>query len=145
MLSKDYIVGLTDGEGSFSVYLHPPKGKRSKYTKHYRIEWHYYIKLREDELPLLKKVKKFFGCGNVYFQNENRINHSHCYRFEVSSYRNISQVIIPFFRKNRPQGISRKRDFELFCRIEEIVSRKRGHLSEKQVARIKKLKSQMHI
>lgn len=145
MLSKDYIVGLTDGEGSFSVYLHPPKKKRLKYTKYYRIEWHYYIKLREDELPLLKKVKKFFGCGNVYFQKDNRANHCNCYRFEVSSYQDICWVIIPFFRRNKPKSTSRRRDFELLCRIQKIVSKKKSHLTDSQVERIKKLKMQMHI
>lgn len=145
MLSKDYIVGLTDGEGSFSVYLHAPKKKRSQYTKHYRVEWHYYIKLREDELPLLKKVKAFFKCGNVYFQNDNRANHCHCYRFEVSSYRDICRVIIPFFKENTPLSTSRKRDFNLLCKIQKIVSKKKSHLTESQVAKIKALKSQMHI
>lgn len=58
MLSPDYIVGLTDGEGSFSIFLHPPRGKRGENTKYYRVEYHYYLKLREDELPLLQEVKK---------------------------------------------------------------------------------------
>lgn len=145
MLSADYIVGLTDGEGSFSVYLHPPKKQRAKYTKYYRIEWHYYIKLREDELPLLKEVKNFFGCGNVYFQKERRENHRDCYRFEVSSFKDISSVIIPFFKKNKPRSISRKRDFNLMCKIARLVLKKKKHLTEKQVEKIKKLKLQMHI
>lgn len=145
MLSKDYVVGLTDGEGSFSVYLHAPKKKRKNYTKYYRVEWHYYIKLRDDELPLLKKVHKFFKCGAVYHQKDNRPNHSHCYRFEVSSYKDICQVIIPFFRKNKPQSTTRRRDFEQMCKIQKIVSKKNGHLTENQVVEIKALKSRMHI
>lgn len=58
MLSEDYIVGLTDGEGSFSVTLYSPK--RYPQRRHYSVRCHYYIKLREDELPLLKEVKEFW-------------------------------------------------------------------------------------
>jgi len=28
MLSADYVVGLTDGEGSFTIYPRPPGGSR---------------------------------------------------------------------------------------------------------------------
>ena len=45
MLSKEYIVGLTDGEGSFTVYLRPPSRKYQ--AKHWRVECHYYLKLRK--------------------------------------------------------------------------------------------------
>jgi hypothetical protein len=145
MLSADYIVGLTDGEGSFSVYLHPPRKRRSQYTIYYRVEWHYYIKLREDELPLLKEVKKFFGCGNVYFQKEVRENHRHCYRFEVSSFKDISAVIIPFFMKHKPNSTSRARDFKIMCKIAKIIAKKKKHLTDKEVEKIKKLKMQMHV
>ncbi|MDI6603028.1 MAG: LAGLIDADG family homing endonuclease [Patescibacteria group bacterium] len=145
MLSPDYIVGLTDGEGSFSVYLHGPHKIGDYWTNYSRVECHYYIKLREDELPLLKKVKKFFNCGNLYLQKDKRRNHRNCYRFEVSSYRDIKEVVIPFFQKYPPQGVNRRNDFNLFCKIFKIATeRKSKSLSEKEVNRIKKLKSQMH-
>jgi mRNA-degrading endonuclease RelE of RelBE toxin-antitoxin system len=146
MLTADYIVGLTDGEGSFSVYLHPPRKKRSVYTPYYRVEWHYYIKLKEDDLSLLKKVQKFFGCGHVYFQKERRKNHKNCYRFEVSSYRDITNVIIPFFKKHRPECPCRRDDFRILCRIHRIISNKNKiHLAEGDVKGIRKLKMQMHV
>ncbi|KKR81794.1 MAG: LAGLIDADG homing endonuclease [Candidatus Daviesbacteria bacterium GW2011_GWA1_41_61] len=54
-LSDDYIIGLTDGEGCFYVDIRAPKGE----YKSYRVELHFFIKLREDELLLLQKVQKF--------------------------------------------------------------------------------------
>jgi len=145
MLSTDYIIGLTDGEGSFSVYLHPPSKERSKYTKYYRAELHFYIKLREDELPLLKKVKKFFNCGSIYLQKDNRPNHRNCYRFEISSYQKIEEIVIPFFRNNYLHSVNRKNDFNLFCKIFKIVRNRTGkHLSNQEVERIRKLQSKMH-
>jgi len=146
MLSADYIVGLTDGEGSFAVHLHPPR-KIGKYsTKHYGVECHYYIKLREDELPLLKEVKRFFNCGNIYLQKDKRPNHRNCYRFEISSLQKITEVVIPFFQKYCLHGVNRRNDFNLFCRIFEILRNKnrRSLTEEKLVEKIRKLKSQMH-
>ena len=145
MLSEDYIVGLTDGEGSFSVFLRPPEGKRAKETQYYRVECHYYIKMREDELPLLQKVKNFFNCGSIYLQKDRRRNHRNCYRFEISSYQRIRQVVIPFFRKNPLHSENRKNDFGLFCKIFKIIqSKNRKHLIEEELEKIKELKSQMH-
>jgi len=145
MLSADYIIGLTDGEGSFTVYIHPPR-KIGKYsTKHYRVECHYYIKLREDELPLLKEVKRFFDCGNIYLQKDKRLNHRNCYRFEISSLQKIAEVVIPFFQKHRLRSVNRINDFNLFCRIFEILRNKnRRSLTKKELEKIRKLKSQMH-
>lgn len=145
MLSADYIIGLTDGEGSFTVHLHPPR-KIGKYsTKHYRVECHYYVKLREDELPLLKKVKRFFNCGNIYFQKDKRTNHRNCYRFEISSLAKIIEVVIPFFQRYPLHSTNRRNDFNLFCRIFEILKNKnRNSLTEEEVEKIRKLKLRMH-
>lgn len=93
MITANYIVGLTDGEGSFTALLRPAE----KSTWHNRVEPHYYIKLREEELPLLRKVKIFFGCGRISLQKDKRINHKDCYRYEVSNLRELKKVIIPFF------------------------------------------------
>jgi len=141
MLSADYIVGLTDGEGSFTVYLRPPGGSRG--GKNYKIECHYYVKLREEDFGLLLKVKKFFGCGNVYFQRDPRINHTDCYRYEVSNFQKISEVIIPFFRSHQLESGIRMKDFKLFCKIVDMVKRKK-HLTKDGLIKIEKLKSQMH-
>jgi len=120
MLSEDYIVGLTDGEGSFTVYLRP--SKISNWNN--RIECHYYLKLRKEELPLLKKVKKFFRCGRISLQIDKRPNHSDCYRFEISDLNNIQLKVIPLFKKRALHSINRKNDFRLFCRIVAIAKKK---------------------
>lgn len=145
MLSADYIVGLTDGEGSFSVFIRSPHKKRARYTRYYRVECHYYIKLREDELSLLRKIKKFFNCGFIYLQKDKRPNHRNCYRFEISGYQKIRDVVIPFFRKHQLYSPNKRNDFNLFCKIFELIkNRRERHFTEKELDKIRKLKSQMH-
>ena len=143
MLSKDYIFGLTDGEGSFTVYIRSPKEEH--FAKNWRIECHYYVKMREDELPLLREVKEFFKCGRISFQKDKRKNHRDCYRFEVSDLENIEKVVIPLFKENRNSlhSTNRKKDFEIFCEIVSLVVNKK-HQTKQRLERILKLKAQMH-
>jgi len=160
MLSADYIVGLTDGEGSFSVFLNPPNKKHG--SRNYRVQCRYYIKMREDELPLLEKVKSFWGCGKIYFQREYRENQRNNYRFEIFNYsllnqivvRNnyrfeifnyslLNQIVVPFF-KQHPLQSKRKKDFLLFCRILDLALKKEHH-TKTGLRKIRKLKEKMHV
>ena len=141
MLSEDYIVGLTDGEGSFSVVIYSPHKYPER--KHFQVRCHYYLKLREDELPLLREVQKFFGCGFISIQRERRKNQRNCYRFEISDLENLRKRVIPLFQRNPPQSVNRQRDFAIFCKILKMVSGKE-HFTERGMRKIMQLKSQMH-
>ena len=140
MLSRDYIIGLTDGEGSFTIYIRPPKKEHG--SKNYRVECHYYVKLREDDLSLLKKVKEFFKIGRISFQKETRPNHHNSYRYEVTNMKDISDVIIPFFDRNVLQS-KRLIDYRLFKRILTSVLNKE-HQNNSGLMKIKRWKSKMH-
>ncbi len=139
-LSADYIVGLTDGEGSFSVYLNPPNKKHGSIN--YRVQCRYYIKMREDELPLLEKVKDFWGCGKIYFQKEYRENQRDNYRFEIFNYDLLKNVVVPFFKEHKLEG-KRIKDFNLFCQILDLAIKK-AHQTKKGLEKIKKLKERLH-
>lgn len=139
MLSSDYIIGLTDGEGSFCVFIRKPK----KSTWRPRVECHFYIKMREDELPLLRKVKDFFACGRISFQKEYRENQRDNYRYQVSNLQELNSVIVPFFREKYLHSTPRRKDFELFSKILNLVNDKK-HKTVGGFERIQKLKSQMH-
>ena len=139
-LSADYIVGLTDGEGSFTVYLRPPSKQNG--SIHYRVVCRYYIKMREDELPLLQKVQTFWGCGKIYLQREYRVNQRNCFRFEIFDWENLHKKVIPFFRAH-PLESKRIRDFYLFCKIVDLVMCK-AHHTQKGITKLYDLKSQMH-
>ena len=139
MLSSDYIAGLTDGEGSFCVFIRKPE----KSTWKTRVECHFYIKMRDDELPLLQKVKDFFKCGRISFQKEYRKNQKNNYRFQVSNLNDLNSVIIPFFRKQKLYSTPRQRDFDLFYKIVQMVNR-HEHKTTGGLLKIKQFKSQMH-
>ncbi|MEK7567295.1 MAG: LAGLIDADG family homing endonuclease [Patescibacteria group bacterium] len=139
VLSKDYIVGLTDGEGCFHVNV----WKSDNYRMGYAIQLHFHIKMQEKDKPLLEKVKNTLKCGTVYFQKEKRANHCQCYRYSVYSYKDILGVIIPFFELHPLQSVSKQKNFKLFCKIALLVKSGK-HLTKGGMKIIKKLKSEMN-
>src|SRR3989338_455003 len=138
-VSKEYVVGLTDGEGCFHVNL----WKCSAYKAGYGIQVHFHIKMQERDRGLLEKVKNTLMCGSVYYQKETRPNHCQCYRYTVNSHRDILRIIIPFFKKNPLQSVSKQNSFKIFCEIAEMV-KKGEHLTKDGVEKIRILKTQMN-
>jgi len=144
MLKEDYIVGLVDGEGSFTVYVCDPKRlKERNRRRRVRVEPKFYVKIVENDKKILYDLKKFFGCGNVYFQRDVRVNHENCYRYEVSNRGDLTKIIIPFFKKHFLLFPSRIKDFKVFCQIIDAVKRNE-HLSKRGLAKLYKLKQKMH-
>ena len=141
-LTPDYIVGLVDGEGSFTAYVRNLAESTEK-IRRVRIEPRFYIKLIEKDKQVLDELKKYFNCGNVYFQKDNRKNHQHCYRFEVSNRKDLHEVIIPFFRKHQLCFPSKRNDFELFCEIMKAIQEGK-HLTDDGLRDLYALKQRMH-
>ena len=109
MLTPDYIVGFTEGEGCFLVSL----------RKDNRIEFRFFIAQAIGNRPLLEELKKFFVVGSVY-QKSNVKGKLPAYVFEISKRDDIYRVLIPFFQKYRLKGIKAK-SFSIFEEIARLV------------------------
>ncbi len=142
MLDSSYIVGLVDGEGSFTVYVKNLNDSNER-KRRVRIEPKFYVKFVEKDKDILYQLQRYFDCGKVYFQKDRRKNHQDCYRYEVFNRIDLVEKIIPFFKKNKPKLASKQKDFELFCKLIHIIGRKE-HLTVKGMQKIYKIKQQMH-
>ena len=142
MLSAEYVLGLVDGEGSFTVYIRHPRDSRER-VRRVKAEPKFYLKLIEKDKDILYELKNFFGCGNVYFQRDRRKNHQNCYRYEVSKREDLERIIIPFFRKYRPHLASKKIDFQIFSKLVEMIKNGR-HLEREGILKMYRLKQKMH-
>ncbi len=140
-LTQDYIVGLVDGEGSFTAFVR--KGTSSSKIRRVRIEPRFYVKLIERDKEILDALKDFFKCGSVYFQKDSRVNHQNCYRFEVFNREDLKNIIIPFFKENRLRFPSKRKDFEIFCSLLEGIERG-DHLTPDGLEKLYTMKQQMH-
>src|SRR3989338_632434 len=139
VVANEYVVGLTDGEGCFYVNIN----QSPRYRSGFRVQMHFHLKMQEKDKDLLEKVKNTIGCGAVYFQKEQRINHCQCYRYTVSSQEDILNKIIPFFNQYPLQSYSKNVNFKIFCKVADLVKDK-AHFTEKGITEIRKLKSLMN-
>ena len=138
-INPNYIVGLVDGEGSFTVYVNLNKDK----SRRVRVEPKFYVKLIEEDKDILYRLQKFFGVGSVYFQKDTRPNHKNCYRYEVYNRDELNRVIIPFFTKNHLKFASKKEDFKIFCKLMKMIN-KEEHLNDMGLKKMFLLKQKMH-
>ncbi|OGY59604.1 MAG: hypothetical protein A3I31_03185 [Candidatus Colwellbacteria bacterium RIFCSPLOWO2_02_FULL_44_20b] len=141
-LSEDYIVGLVDGEGSFTAFVRNLKDSTER-VRRTRIEPRFYIKLIEKDKDVLYALRDYFGCGSVYYQKDVRKNHQNCYRYEVFNRRELKEIIIPFFTAHQLKLLSKQKDFKIFCDLMRRIE-KNEHLTTDGLQRIYKLKQQMH-
>ena len=141
MLNSHYILGLVDGEGSFTVYVQGVEQSNRK--RRVRAEPKFYLKLVEKDKDILYQLKDFFDCGNVYFQRDKRPNHQNCYRYEVASRKDLVEKIIPFFKRNSLRLNSKQKDFKNFCRLVSMMERG-DHLTPEGLGKMRRIKQQMH-
>lgn len=138
LIFSGWVVGFIDGEGCFSVSI-----QKSPNT---RLGWQVFpefvVTQGEKSLPTLKKIKDFFGCGNI-FVNKRYDNHKeNIYRYCVRSIGDLEGRIIPFFSENSLQT-AKKIDFEIFKSAMKLIKRKK-HLTMNGIKEIAKLSQQMN-
>jgi hypothetical protein len=140
VMSAEYIVGFTDGEGCFYVQI----------RKDFRIVLRYFITQRYDNKEVLEDIQTFFGVGYVHLKkqewgHEYRRFRRPSYVFEVTKQNDIQQVIVPFFRKYPLQGVKRF-SFEKFAIIANLVKGRQDTrlLSKKELTFVSKLKKTMN-
>lgn len=135
MLTTDYIVGLTDGEGCFTVQIRTDS----------RIVLRYFITQRFDNQELLSKVLKFFKIGYVYRKSQGNDARKTSFVYEVTKQNDIQSVIVPFFKDHHLQGI-KSESFKRFARIAEIVRNRQDvrKLSNQELDEVWKLKLTMN-
>ena len=114
-----WISGFTDGEGCFSVAV--IKNKTTKFGT--QIFPEFVITQGEKSLSVLKEIKKFFECGNI-FVNKRYDNHNeNLYRYCIRSINDLNMKIIPFFDKY-PLRTYKQNDFIIFKKIIKAMIRK---------------------
>ncbi len=124
-LNPYYITGLTEGEGSFSVSF----SLRKKLKVGIETRPSFSITLNKRDLPLIKKLHKYFNCGGVRFSKGDRT-----YKFEVRSVPDLCKKVIPHFDKYQLQG-RKKTDFEIFKSI-CLKMKANLHLNAKELSMI---------
>src|SRR3989344_6823893 len=136
-LNPYYLVGLVDGEGCFSITFNNHKSNRLV-----EVRLLFEIELREDDKEILERVRNTLQCGNIYHLTYERYKkwRPH-YKYKVSNLKDITEKVIPFFRKY-PLQAKKKNSFEVFSKVAELMLKKH-HLKTEGIKEIHKLKEDL--
>jgi hypothetical protein len=131
-LEAEWITGFVDGEGCFHVGIAVHPGMRIGH----QVLPEFTVVQHERDVQLLRALQLFFACGVV------RRNHGDRAAYRVRRRSELRRTIVPFFLAH-PLRSSKQRDFEVFCRVLEMMEMD-DHLSETGVNRIRDLASRMN-
>ncbi len=91
---------------------------------------------------VLEEMSRFFGCGKVYVNRRNDNHRENLYRYHVSRFADIRDVIIPFFQEH-PLRTSKRDNFEKFARVIELMDQ-RQHLTRQGLVEIAEIVQTMN-
>lgn len=121
-----FISGLVCGEGNFTIAV-----CKAPHTKlGYHVRPIFQIELHQNDEPLLRKVKDFFGLGSFCLpkMRENRPNSSPSCRYSVTAI-NDCLKLVQFFEKNPLIGMKQKA-FEVWRECLKIIVQGRHTTTE---------------
>ena len=136
-----WIVGFVDGEGSFLINIF--KSPRAKMG--WQVFPEFNVSQTKKDISLLRQVKKFFGCGHIYI-HRTRIKKEKkwdiLYKYCVRARKDLKGKIIPFFEKHPSRSVIKRKDFERFVKVIDLIE-KREHLSIFGMRKIAKIVKKM--
>ncbi len=126
-----YIAGFTDGEGSFNVSLTP----RNDYQDRWKMTASFNIS--QKDRVILAWIKNMLGCGTLRERQDGVVY------YEVTNIKSLQERIIPFFERFGFLSANKKRNFSIFKKIVELMSRN-THLTRIGFIRILKLRERLN-
>jgi hypothetical protein len=133
-----WIVGYVDGEGCFSVSFF-----RNKTTKFgWQVFPEFVVTQGEKSKKSLEILEKFFKCGKIYINKRYDNHNENIYRYCIRSKKELTEIIIPFF-KNNQLITAKKEDFKIFAKIIELMN-ENIHTELKGMKKIAKLVEKMN-
>jgi hypothetical protein len=139
MLKPEYICGLVDGEGCFCVSISKHKTKRLGFDPRLIFG----IEMVIEDKPLLENLQKTLKCGHIYILQYERYGWRPHVKFAVKNQKDISEIVIPFFKRYQLQS-KKKQDFAYFCQAHEIF-KKKDHLTLNGLTKLRQIQSKMNL
>jgi len=122
LLTPDYLAGFIDGEGCFSVSIHPNPNAKFGWL----IDPDFTINQHRQSRELLESIRRFFGCGKIYEKSPNKSN---VLTFTVYGRKMILEKVIPFLDVH-PVISNKRHDYAKFRDIILRMTTKEHHTLE---------------
>jgi len=118
------IVNLVNQDGCFDLqFRKDTRHERTNAPTYYRWKAQFVVTSPKENIKILEKIKSEMGCGEVCISKDQA-------RFSVQKINDITEMVVPFFRKNCLAD-KKKKDFELWTKGVEVIQKNKGkHLAE---------------
>jgi hypothetical protein len=123
LTTAGWLVGFVNGEGCFSC----PIFRNGSMTLGWQVQPAFAVVQGESSRDVLEEMVKFFGCGKVYVNRRHDNHREDLYRYYVSRFGDLRDVIVPFFQEN-PLRTAKRDNFAKFADIIDLM-RLRRHLT----------------
>ena len=134
----NWLVGFTDGEGSFTVSIL----KNITCKLGWQVFPEFIVTQGAKSKDVLYLYKDYFKCGQVYLNRRFDNHNEDLYRFCVRSLTDLATIIVPFFKENKLRT-HKGEDFKIFCQVMDLIDAKE-HLSEAGLFKIAFLAMRMN-
>ena len=135
---EQWIVGITDGEGCFSICIVANPGC----ALGWQVQHEYSVTQSANSMAALDLIRSFFGCGHVIC-NPRRDNHRQALaRYSVKARSDLLERVIPFFDEH-PLITAKRQDYEMFRAAMSLIAVRR-HLESGGLALVAALTERMN-
>jgi hypothetical protein len=121
--AEGWIVGFVDGEGCFSC----PMFHNKPMTMRWQVQPQFVVVQSASSRKVLEDLARFFGCGKVHVNRRHDNHREDLFRYCVSRFADLRDVIVPFFQHN-PLRTSKRENFEKFAQVIGLMEQGR-HLT----------------
>ena len=118
-----WTVGFVDGEGCFSC----PIFRNRSMALGWQVQPAFVVVQGASSRHVLEDLVALFGCGRVYVNRRSDNHREDLYRYCVSRYGDLRDIIVPFFEEN-PLRTAKRDNFAKFARVIELMDQRR-HLT----------------
>lgn len=108
----NWLAGFVAGEGWFQLSIER-RCQRARFG----------IALRQDDRPVLEKIRDFLDCGNITI-HPRRGNVCPVAKFVIGDALDLERIVVPLFQ-NHPLRAKKSRDFEIWKRGVALICRNR--------------------
>jgi hypothetical protein len=120
LFTNDWLVGFVDGEGCFSCPIFRNRSMRIGW----QVQPAFVVVQGASSRNVLEHMVPFLGCGKVYVNRRHDNHREDLYRYYVSRFRDLRDVIVPFFQSN-PLRTAKRENFAKFAEVIALMDLQR--------------------
>jgi hypothetical protein len=110
---------IVNKDGCFDLqFRKDTRHERTNAPTYYRWKVQFVVTGPKENAKVLERIKKEMGCGEVCISKDQ-------VRFSVQKISDISEIVVPFFKKN-VLAEKKKKDFDLWAKGVEVIERNKG-------------------